>query len=348
MKYSQPRAASEELLRLTLQKMAAHPAAFTPYTYAVWYEHIMGINPGLSKAIEDLLDNDRTLDDDTISRLYEQHVSECKQEINRILREDMKHLLSKLIDVASETDRHTQDFGNNLQSYGDQLRSRPNLDLLAELVDRMESDTRNMHGSVSALHTELEQSKDEVGKLQQELESARREALIDPLTGIYNRRGFEMQLQTMLAEAISVEKGLCVLMVDIDDFKKINDTYGHLFGDRVLCTLANTLKSKIKGQDSVARLGGEEFAVLLPETSLSGALAVAEQIRASIQRGKIRRPNSKNEMGNITVSIGVADFSKGITLVEWLDRADKALYQSKKQGKNRVTPYSAESQADLS
>ena len=75
MKYSQQREASEEILRLTLQKMAGHAAAFTPYTYAVWYEHIMGINPGLSQAVQQLLDGGKPIDDDIISRLYEQHVS---------------------------------------------------------------------------------------------------------------------------------------------------------------------------------------------------------------------------------------------------------------------------------
>lgn len=339
MKYSQQREASEEILRLVIQKMAGHSAAFTPHTYAVWYEHIMGINPGLSEAVQQLLDDGRLLDDDTISRLYEHHISECRQEINRILREDMKHLLGKLIDVTEETDRHTQTFGNNLQSYGDQLRAKPGIAALENLVGRMADDASQMHGSVSTLHSELEHSKDEVGKLQQELESARREALIDPLTGIYNRRGFEMQTQTVLAEESLVGKGLCLLMIDIDNFKKINDTYGHLFGDRVICTLAKTLKSKLKGQDSVARLGGEEFAVLLPETSLQGASVVAEQIRASIERGKIRHPNSRSPMGGITVSIGIADYHSDITLVDWMDRADKALYISKKSGRNKVTVY---------
>lgn len=339
MKYSQQREASEEILRLVIQKMAGQPAAFTPHAYAVWYEHIMGINPGLSEAVHRLLDDGKQLDDDTVSHLYEQHVSECKQEINRILREDMKHLLSKLINVTDETDKRTQSFGNSLQNYGDQLRASPNSGSLVHLIERMASDADNMHGSMSTLHSELEHSKDEVGKLQQELESARREALIDPLTGIYNRRGFEIQMQAMLAESSAADKGLCMLMLDIDHFKNINDSYGHLFGDRVICALANTLKSKIKGQDSVARLGGEEFAVLLPETTLQGASAVAEHIRTSIERGRIRRPNSQEQMGGITVSIGIADYRSDISPVEWMDRADKALYISKENGRNRITVY---------
>lgn len=339
MKYSQKREASEEVLRLVIQRMAAHPASFTPHTYAVWYEHTLGINPGLSAEINQLLDGNGQLDDDTVSRLYERHVSEGKQGVDRILREDMKHLLGKLIEVTAETDKRTQSFGNSLKACRDELHAKPDATSLRSMIDRMASDADAMHGSMFNLHSELEHSEEKLGKLQQELESARREALIDPLTGIYNRRGFEIQVQGMLADATSVDRGLCLLMVDIDHFKMVNDSYGHLFGDKVIRTLANMLKSKIKGQDSVARLGGEEFAVLLPETTLPGARTVAEQIRANIEQGHIRRLNSQNQIGGITVSIGIAAYHSGSTLVEWLDQADKALYVSKENGRNQVTVY---------
>ena len=182
--------------------------------------------------------------------------------------------------------------------------------------------------------------------LQQALESARREALIDPLTGVYNRRGFEIQASKMLADDSLPSKGLSLLMVDIDNFKNINDSYGHVFGDRVISTMANTLKSKVKGQDSVARMGGEEFVILLPETTLPGATALAEQIRARIEQGKIRRPNSQEQVGSITVSIGVAAYQGGETLEEWLDRADQALYLSKQSGRNKVSVHQTKKEPD--
>lgn len=339
MKYSQERKTSEEILRLVLQRMAAHPASFTPHTYAVWYEYVLGINPGLSTEMGQFLDQGKLLDDETITYLYGNHISECRQEYSRILQDDMKSLLSKLLEVTAETDKRTQSFGDNLHNYGEQLRTSLDPTKLTHLIDRMANETATMHGSMASLHSELEHSQEEVGKLQKELESARREALIDPLTGIYNRRGFEIQVQGMLADDAALGHGLCLLMVDIDHFKKINDTYGHLFGDRVIRTLANTLKSKVKGQDSVARLGGEEFAVLLPDTTLQGARSVAEHIRGSIEKGKIRRPNSTSEMGGITVSIGIAIFHRGDTLEKWLDHADKALYISKQGGRNKVSVY---------
>ena len=339
MKYSQDRKASEETLRLIIQRIAAHPAAFTPHTYAVWYEYLMGINSSLSTEMNQLLGNKKLLDDDTILLLHERYVSESDQNVSRLLREDIKHLLGNLLQASTDTDKHTQTFGNNLQAYGEQLNANPDLALLDDLIGKLASDTKSMHGSVTNLHSELENTKDKVGKLQQELESARQEALMDPLTGIYNRRGFEIQVKNLFADSALASKAACLLMVDIDHFKKINDSYGHLFGDKVIHTLANTLKSQIKGQDSVARIGGEEFAVLLPETTLNGARTVAEHIRSTIENGKIRQPNSDTQMSSITVSIGIAIYQSNNTLVEWMDMADKALYVSKESGRNKVTIY---------
>lgn len=340
MRYTQERGASEEMLRLVIQRMAAQPAAFTPHTYAVWYEYILGINHRLNLELDRLQAEDREIDDDAIFRLFKRYVSDDRQqEINRLLREDIKQLLSRLINLTGDTDKKAILYGDNLQAYGEQLLTKPDPDTLNQLIDIMVNDTHSMHGSMIKLHHELEHSKEEVGNLQQELESARREALIDPLTGVYNRRGLEIQAQKLLVDGISVSRGLSLLMVDIDNFKNINDTYGHVFGDRVISTMAGTLKSKVKGQDTVARMGGEEFVILLPETSLEGATTLAEQIRQRIEQGKIRRPNSKDQVGRITVSIGIAAFREGETLEEWLDRADKALYSSKQGGRNRVSAY---------
>ena len=342
-KYSQGRVASEEILRIVIQRMAAHPAAFTPHTYAVWYEFIKGVNPGLITDMDKLLASGLQLDDVTIEHLFESHVSEFKQDINRILREDMRQMLTQLINITTETGKQTRAFGNNLHDYGKQLSAKPGSPVLDDLIARMASDAKSMQGSMHNLHVELEHSKEEVGKLQKALESARKEALIDPLTSIYNRRGFELQVQRMFANSDLMSKGASMLMVDIDNFKTVNDTYGHLFGDKVIRTLANTLKSLVKGQDCVARMGGEEFAVMLPGTPLAGACTVAEHIRETIAQGRIRHSTSDSDdrTSAITVSVGIASYHSGNSLEEWLDCADKALYISKEKGRNRVTVYGA-------
>lgn len=337
MKYTQDRNASGEVLRLLIQKMASHPAAFTPPTYAVWYEYSTGINPALSDAMNKLLGNNGKLDDEAIEQLYQKYVSECNGDVQRLLREDVQQLLNKLAGFTAETDKQAHQFGSSLQSYGDKLKQEMDSANLGALINEMAGDTDKMRGSMQNLHAELAASKAQVEKLNKELQSARGEALTDPLTGILNRRGFEAKARQVFSDPAELAKGVCLLMLDIDHFKKINDTYGHLFGDKVICAVAATLKAKVRGQDSFARLGGEEFAVLLEETNLTGAKTVAEHIRQSIERGKIRRLDTQEQIGGITISIGIAVQSGNTSIVELLDQADKALYNSKETGRNRVS-----------
>jgi diguanylate cyclase len=337
MKYEQDQNASGEILRLAIQKMGGHPAAFTPPNYAVWYEFVTGINPALNEAMGKLVDSGDKLDDDAIEKLYLKYVSECNMDVQQILRDDIQQLLGKLAGFTEETDQQAHHFGNSLQTYGDTLKQNLDASKLGALINSMAGDTDKMRGSMQNLQSELTASKQQVEKLHQELQSARGEALTDPLTGILNRRGFETKAQQTFADQTTLDKGLCILMVDIDHFKKINDTYGHLFGDKVIRAIAATLKSKVRGEDSVARLGGEEFAVMLPETDITGARIVAEHIRQSIERGKIRRLDTQEQIGGITISIGVAPYTGGVSVVNLLDQADKALYVSKKTGRNKTT-----------
>ena len=336
MRYEQDRNASGEILRVLIQKMAAHPAAFTPLSYTVWYEFVTGINPGLSLELSKLLDSGIKLDDKLIEKLYTKYISEFNVDAQQ---EALQQLLGKIEGFTEETDKQAHAFGNNLQAYGDTLKQNLDVPELDALIANMAGDTDKMRGSMQSLQSELESSKLQVEQLRKELQSARGEALSDPLTGILNRRGFEGVAKETFEDQSALDKGVCLLMVDIDHFKKVNDTYGHLFGDKIIRAIAETLKSKIRGQDAVARLGGEEFAVLLKETDLIGARVVAETIRQSIERGRVRRIDTSEHISGITISIGLTKYSSGNSIVDMLDQADKALYVSKEQGRNRTTVF---------
>jgi diguanylate cyclase len=167
------------------------------------------------------------------------------------------------------------------------------------------------------------------------------EALLDPLTRLSNRRGFQRRIDEMLAAGADGLAGSSLLMADIDHFKQVNDTHGHLLGDRVLQTVAEVIRGSVKGRDVAARFGGEEFAILLPDTPLRGALVLAEQIRQTVAHGRIRRIDRDETVGGVTISLGVANYRPGETLEQWLERADRALYQSKQRGRNCVTAAAA-------
>jgi diguanylate cyclase len=201
-----------------------------------------------------------------------------------------------------------------------------------QMLREVEIYKKNLEGSklqITALRTALMES--------QEL-SAR-----DALTGVYTRRHFDAVLAKEVSEAKRDVSSLSLIMADIDDFKKFNDTYGHLVGDEILKGVAKIISTNLNGRDTVARFGGEEFAILLPETALKGAVTLAEEIRGRLKDTKwTLRGGSQIEA--VTASFGVAEFSSTDSPEDLLQRADAKLYMAKSEGRNCVV--SADENAD--
>ncbi|NPA60015.1 MAG: diguanylate cyclase [Epsilonproteobacteria bacterium] len=168
---------------------------------------------------------------------------------------------------------------------------------------------------------------------EQELEVKSRQAHYDQLTSIYNRHRFN-ELFEIEKERTDRSNGIMsIVIIDIDDFKKINDTYGHNVGDIVLKTFSQLIQNKIRISDILARWGGEEFVILLPDTDVSGGYETAEQVRKVIESHKF------STVGKVTASFGVAEYEHKQSLEELVKRCDKALYIAKSGGKNQVVKY---------
>ena len=170
------------------------------------------------------------------------------------------------------------------------------------------TETRRMQEANNDLERKLEASRDDIAALQRDLDDVRREALLDPLTKIFNRKAFDDGLLRATEAARDDNAPLCLMLLDIDHFKRFNDTWGHQTGDQVLRLVAMTLKSNIKGKDIAARYGGEEFAAILPETDLEGAIIVADNIRKAIQAKELLKRSTNEKLGRVTASFGVAMF----------------------------------------
>ncbi|MBI5537693.1 MAG: GGDEF domain-containing protein [Deltaproteobacteria bacterium] len=180
----------------------------------------------------------------------------------------------------------------------------------------------------------LEELAERLKALDNELEDAKRESATDPLTRLFNRGAFDEHLSRMLDMSCLTGQRICLLLIDIDHFKLVNDKYGHPGGDAVLRELADCItRSFLRRGDFVARYGGEEFAVVVSEVAAEDGVKLAERLRLSISRMVVRYNSAEIR---ITASIGVAAVVAGRPAAEWLARADRALYAAKKAGRNRV------------
>lgn len=176
------------------------------------------------------------------------------------------------------------------------------------------------------------------------------ENITDPLTKVYNRRYLERRLDEEVARSRRYSLDLSVLMLDLDHFKRVNDSYGHQAGDITLSTISSLLKADLRDLDIVARYGGEEFLVICTNTAIDGAAQVAERLRRLIELYQIQVPDSAggSQIIRISASIGVASFSASLDSREKLvQAADKALYRAKSEGRNRVIVSVAEVQESV-
>ncbi len=332
MKYADSLEKSAEYLRLALQFMAKQAVALHPVSYAIWYEYASGKNTALKKEIDVLMAGGAVLDEKITQDLFRKHIAGIDEATAERVAEGFQKVMTNISSSASQAQSEAEKFGNVLEHWtGDAAVSH------VSGIEELLGHTRVMQGSIGALNSQLEESKREIEQLRSEVKKAREEALSDGLTGLLNRKGFDLALAACLEQCNGDTECPSLLITDIDFFKRVNDTYGHLLGDKVIRAIAKILSDNIKGKDVAARFGGEEFVVLLPETSLDGAQQFAEKIRATIQKLNIKRADKGESISNITASLGVASYQRGEHISEFIARADSALYKSKNLGRNRVT-----------
>ncbi|GFP75245.1 GGDEF domain-containing protein [Clostridium fungisolvens] len=180
------------------------------------------------------------------------------------------------------------------------------------------------------IHNKLQQINVKLAKLEEENIKLKEEVLVDKLTGAFNRRKLHEIIEVELERCNRYNIPLAMIIFDIDDFKKINDKYGHSRGDLILKNITKVITSKLRKTDFFIRWGGEEFVILAPETNLEGALILGEKVR------KLVSENIYVELERVTVSVGASEYKKELTYKEFFDKADKALYIAKNSGKNNV------------
>ena len=223
-----------------------------------------------------------------------------------------------------------------LAQAGNSLPSLATADEIGIIVKFLLAENAKMQHEAGELKKSLEQSKSQIDKLRSHLAEAQEMGMRDPLTALSNRRYFDSSLASELADAHARGAPLSLVMGDIDNFKKINDLFGHQIGDEILKMFARVLTDNVHARDTVARYGGEEFAVILPETRLESARQLTERMRGQVEGLQLAVSESGQEIGTVTASFGIAELGPGDDADALLQRADAKLYEAKCAGRNRV------------
>lgn len=321
-----------------LQRIKAfrHPAQ--PRNYEFWFTYATGLNAALNEAINQRIASQGKLSPEEAETLFQFHIapnhfSRKVDTMGGVIADEINQVMA-MIDVArgsaTDYDRSLNGFEKSLEQVdkdGDQVRL---------IIESLVQATRDMQQANIALESRLTEARQEMLSLQLNLEAIRAEAMTDPLTGMSNRKYFDSALERMLSAAEAGGQPFSLLMVDIDHFKSFNDRYGHLVGDQVLRAVAISLMDNTKGHDVAARYGGEEFAILLPETPTRAATTLAEHIRRTIAGKALMRQPTKESLGRMTISVGVASYHLNDTAQSLIDRCDHCLYAAKNHGRNRV------------
>ena len=308
----------------------------TPKVYAVYYERILGNNAELNKEF------DKITAEGSMTQLlcvllcnkyiFANDEKDIIKNISDVLNKEVSKMLKMLTLNAEENNK----FGDSLNDFSGQLQEADSIELLRGTVAKIAEDTQKVMTQNKRLQQELDITSEQLAIARNEFNKAHRDAQVDGLTEVWNRSYFDQEIARLVNESQATQSPLSLLMIDIDHFKKFNDTHGHIVGDQVLRLVAKTLVENLKGKDVIARYGGEEFSIILPYTPLQAAERVAELLRTSLATKNITKRGANVVLGVVTISIGIAELTMQEEVLSFIARADAALYKAKQLGRNRA------------
>jgi diguanylate cyclase len=335
-KYDDTLEQNTEYLRQILPLMSRHKVAADPLNFAIFYEYITGRNVNLNNELDDLLGKQEVFTPELSVKIFKRHI--CDTSIESL--ENINHILLQLInktgDALDRTGEKASAASIDFQNQFKKLENNQNLPEIKTVLAEIIAGTKSIAETSVTLQAQLDENKKEIQLLRRELAHARETAKTDALTGLLNRRAFDQKLNEHIEIHKQNDIDLCLLILDIDHFKQVNDTFGHQTGDNVLRYTANLMKKHITEHHYAARYGGEEMAIIMPNTSLNQAMQIAEKIRISLAKHPLKLKGSKKSIGTVTLSIGISSFKINDSIETLIERADQAMYRAKDNGRNQT------------
>ncbi len=337
MKYTKTENNSEELSKKAFKQIKDLKIPPLPEYYELWYLYFTQENPELNRAVQMLEEKKKPIDAKACEKLYLDFISdeqrnEKVQKAGDRIQETIKDVSGAVTSVKTAADK----YNIRLEGMSGQLKSNPSEVDIEDVLANILQDTEDMMNQNQELEKELVKSSQAMVEMQRDLEIVKKEAVTDGLTGLGNRKAFDQHITNIIEESIAEDQIFTLIMMDIDHFKEFNDNYGHQVGDQVLRLVAKTLVDGVKGRDVACRYGGEEFALILPNTDIKAGMKVADQLRLAVANKEVVNRSSGEKLGQITLSAGVAEFFKQENLDGLIERADNALYTAKHNGRNQV------------
>lgn len=337
MQYSHTEKQSQDYTEKALKRIYDEGLPSTPDIFELWYVYYSGQSPEVKKAVDVLINNKQKVTAERARELHHRFLSEAaNEELVRKAGDQVHSTIRSVSGAVRSVKSATESYQGKLGDVSARIEKINDPGELRDVLVSMMEDTGAMMQHNQHLEEQLDQSAAIMEELQKNLEEVRKEAMTDGLTGLANRKAFDLSLSQIVDEASAEKTQFSLLMIDIDHFKSFNDNFGHQIGDQVLRLVARTLTDGVKGRDIAARYGGEEFAIILPETPLSAGVTVGNALRKAVATKDVVNRNTGEKLGRITMSVGVAEYVPQENISELIERADAALYTAKQNGRNQV------------
>ena len=330
--HSTMRTAEAALGEITARGQAADPRSF-----ALWYNFVAGESGLLTTTVNERLARNGRLTIRDVDEIHAAHITPgaSSERVDRVGAQ-VADEIEQVIAMVEAAEGSASSYSASLATVSKRLGTAKDRAGVRSIVESLMLSTNEMEATNADLQVRLRAMWDEIARLRGEIETIRNESLTDTLTSLGNRKFLSSALEKAIAQAHESKQPLTLLLGDIDHFKKINDTYGHVVGDRVLQFVAKTLKASLKGQDIAARYGGEEFAIVLPNTSIERATGTADRLRQAVMKGELVKQTTGEKRSALTISIGVAALHERASAQSLIEAADACLYAAKRSGRNCV------------